>query len=246
MEHGEWPSPGNIAEFTYSKLAHFDLFRGLPFQSFNVGDPDPAVCDLKVYQDYLTYCFIRNNIPRGSKILEVGGGDSRILKYFSSEHECWNIDKYEGLGNGPVGFTSPDYKIVYDFIGSFNPALPGGHFDLVFSISALEHTPDDSLVRSALAEDIERVLKPGGFSFHCLDIVLRPGSGRHWYNTLISYFYEVREVLNPLVGPAEVLSDPRTYFMSEAAYDASWKTILQAPYEAFGLPASYNLLWRKP
>ncbi|MBK8551291.1 MAG: hypothetical protein IPL53_09635 [Ignavibacteria bacterium] len=36
------------------------------------------------------------------KILEIGGGDSRILKHFSKDFECWNLDKMEGLGNGPV------------------------------------------------------------------------------------------------------------------------------------------------
>jgi len=72
----EWPTPGNIAEFSYSRLSSFDLFRGLPFKSYNVGDPDPAICDLKVYQDYPTYCFISRNVPKGSRVLEVGGGDS--------------------------------------------------------------------------------------------------------------------------------------------------------------------------
>src|SRR4029434_2211148 len=79
----QWPTPATIAEFSYSKLSHFELFRGLPFQSYNVGDPDPAVCDLKVYQDYLTYCFIRLTVPPGSRILDVSGGDSRILKFFA-------------------------------------------------------------------------------------------------------------------------------------------------------------------
>ena len=53
------PHQGNIKSFSYSKLSHFQLFRGLPFQSYNVGDPDPAVCDLKVYQDCLVYCYIQ-------------------------------------------------------------------------------------------------------------------------------------------------------------------------------------------
>ncbi len=61
-----WPTPANIAGFSYSKLSHFNLFRDLPFKSYNVDDPDPAICDLKVYQDYLIYCFIRRNVAPGS------------------------------------------------------------------------------------------------------------------------------------------------------------------------------------
>ena len=81
----DWPSPDNIIDFSYSKLSHFKLFTGLPFQSYNAGEPDPAICNLKVYQDYLTYCFIRRNVAPGARILEVGGGDSRILKYFAKD-----------------------------------------------------------------------------------------------------------------------------------------------------------------
>ena len=79
----EWTTPSNIADFSYSRISSFDLFRGVPFKSYNVGDPHPAICDLKVYQDYITYLFITRNVPKGSRILEVGGGDSRILKFFA-------------------------------------------------------------------------------------------------------------------------------------------------------------------
>ncbi len=243
-ENRSWPHPGNIAEFTYSKLTHFGLFRGLPFQSYNVGDPDPRVCDLKVYQDYLVYCFIRRNVPPGSRILEVGGGDSRILKFFSAEYECWNVDKCEGLGNGPIQFTSPHYKIIYDYMGSFNPSLPEAYFDLVFSISALEHTPEDPSIRASIPDDIDRTLRPGALSFHCFDVCLRPG-GQSWVNGLIPHLYRVRKILNPLKDPAEILRDPQTYFMSEAAYNLNWKPIMKQAYSETGFPSSYNLLWHK-
>lgn len=245
MRYDAWPHPGNIANFTYSKLAHFELFSGLPFRSYNVGDPDPVVCDLKVYQDYLVYCFIRRNVPPGSRILEVGGGDSRVLKFFSGEYECWNIDKCEGLGNGPIQFSSPHYRIIYDYMGSFNPALPEAYFDLVFSISALEHTPEDPVIRAAIPDDIDRVLKPGAPSFHCFDVVLRPG-GRHWVNGLVRHLYGVRAILNRWKEPGEILSDPEAYFMSETAYNATWKSILKLSYAENGFLASYNLLWRRP
>lgn len=89
------------------------------------------------------YSFISANVPRGSRILEIGGGDSRILKHFARNYECWNLDPCEGLGIGPVNFSSPDYRIVYDYLGNGSAELPDHSFDLVFSISALEHTPED-------------------------------------------------------------------------------------------------------
>ena len=146
--HAVWPTPATIADFSYSKLSHFELFRGLAFRSYDVGDPDPAICDLKVYQDYLTYCFILRNVPPGSRILDVGGGDSRVLKFLSKEYECWNADKCEGLGNGPIRFSSPIIELsttmsapltascLITILISFSPSL------------ALEHSPRIKLFAS--------------------------------------------------------------------------------------------------
>lgn len=240
-----WPSPENIADFSYSKLSHFDLFANLPFKSYNVGDPDPAICDLKVYQDYLTYCFILRNIPKGARILEVGGGDSRVLKYFSKDYECWNADKCEGLGNGPIKFTSPHYRIVYDYVGTFNPELPDHHFDFVFSISALEHTPEDQAIRVNVLKDMNRVLKPGCPSFHCFDSILRP-AGKSWVNGLIPYLYANAPLQTKNAPLAEIAADPDLYAMSRQAYETNWQPITKDSYEKFGRAFSINLCWIAP
>lgn len=242
MSTPPWPNPDNIQGFSYSKLSHFELFKNLPFQSYNVGDPDPAICDLKVYQDYLTYCFIRNNLPPGSKILEVGGGNSRILRHLSKEYDCWNADKCEGLGNGPIQFTSPHYRIVYDYVGSFNPELPDAHFDFVFSISALEHTPEDQATRVNVLKDINRVLKPGRLSFHCFDAIIRPG-GKSWVNGLIPHLYDHASLLTTNPQLDEIAADPDLYAMSQSAYEANWQPITKDAYDIFGRPFSLNLLW---
>jgi ubiquinone/menaquinone biosynthesis C-methylase UbiE len=245
MLNPNWPHLGNIADFSYSKLSHFPLFRDLPFKSYNVGDPDPAICDMKLYQDYLTYCFIRNNVAPGSKILEVGGGDSRILKIFSDEYECWNVDKFEGLDGGPINFTSLHYRIVYDYVGSFNQELPDAYFDLVFSLSALEHTPDDQTIRVNILNDVNRVLKPGCASFHCFDAVLHP-AGKSWsVNGLIFYIYASTELKTTLPSLDVIAKNPDTYFMSQQAYEINWQLLTNKSYEEYGRAFSLNLLWVK-
>jgi SAM-dependent methyltransferase len=238
-------SPAKIVDFSYSKHSHFKLFRGQPFRSYNVGDPDPAICDLKVYQDYLIYCFIRWNVPPGSRILEIGGGDSRVLRHFSNEYECWNSDRCAGLGNGPVAFSSPHYRIVYDYVGSFNPELPDHYFDFVFSISALEHTSEDETTRANILKDIHRVLKPGCPSFHCLDAIWRP-AGWSWVNGLIPHLYNNAPLQTRSISPDEVMADPDAYVMSRAAYEANWQPLTKDPYEKFGHAFSYNLFWMAP
>jgi hypothetical protein len=242
--HPDWPTPANIAQFSYSRLSCFNLFRGIPFRSFNGDDPDPAICDLKVYQDYLTYCFIRRNVPKGSRILEIGGGDSRILKFFAQDFECWNADKCDGLGNGPIKFTSPHYRIVYDYVGSFNPELPDTYFDFVFSISALEHTPEDQTMRVNVLKDIDRVLKPGSPTLHCFDAILRP-AGQSWVNGLIPYLYANAPVQTRFTPLSEIEADPDTFVMTQNAYEVHWQPSTNESYEKFGRPFSINLFWTK-
>lgn len=58
----------DFQDFTYSKRSHFNQFQR--FGSYSKINPDS--CDLKVYQDLLIYNFITKNLPKGSKLLEIG------------------------------------------------------------------------------------------------------------------------------------------------------------------------------
>ena len=67
---------------------------------------------------------------------------------------------------------------------------PDGYFDFVFSISALEHVPDDNqdYLRD-IWDDIDRILKPGGYSLHCL-LVRRMNRAGRWgrINNVFEFF----------------------------------------------------------
>ena len=128
--------PENFHEFTFSKSSHFQNFRLLPTYRRQT----LATCDLKVYQDLFVYTFILENIPKGAKILELGGGDSRIIDCLKDDYEFWNLDKIEGQGHGPKrAAKAQGFKLVRDYIGNFSTELPEQYFDFVYSISAMEH-----------------------------------------------------------------------------------------------------------
>lgn len=239
------PRPESFCDFSYSKLSHFALFQNLPFCSFDSTAPSPEHSDLKVYQDFLCYLFLENNLPKGAKILEVGGGDSRILKHFSSHFECWNMDKSEGMGNGPIQFHSDRFRTVYDYIGTHNPELPSNYFDCVFSISALEHTPEEPALYPTILGDINRVLKPGAYALHCFDIIFDRPFG-HWVNSLIPFLLQNAPIRSSFKDAETMLRDPDAYYMSRLAFDRCWKNCVGESYESFGKPASVNLLWQKP
>lgn len=238
-------APGHFGEFIYSRCSHFDLFRAqhLDIALFD-RRVDPEDADLKVYQDLLVFAFIMANLPPGSRMLDVGGGESRILEYFKREYECWNIDKLEGVGNGPTELEAKGIKLVRDYMGNFNPELPDGYFDLVFSISTLEHVPqDDPRLFESILADINRVLRPGGYSLHCLDVVWGPG--RVWTNPILHHLYKYARPVTPFVPFEAMTGDPDLYVMSEAYFGKTWQKTTGKTYQEFGKPLSYNILWRK-
>jgi ubiquinone/menaquinone biosynthesis C-methylase UbiE len=239
-------SPVIFESFTYSKLSHFLLFKS---QHYDIElydhEINPKSSTLKCWADMMVFSFIQQNIPPGSKILEVGGGDSRILRYFSKkQYECWNIDKLEGLGNGPKSLQNISYRFVQDYIGNFNQELPDAYFDFVFSISALEHTPpDDPVLFSNIFADLQRVLKPGGYSLHCFDIVIQ--NNKVWTNPLLPYLFEHVNTCNTFIPFETMQHDSDLFTLPEELYQKNWEPITKRAYREFGQPTSYNILWQK-
>ena len=108
---------------------------------------------------------------RGLRLCEVGGGQSRVLRELAKANACVNADKLEGAGNGPKAIPEiPGVEVIPVYLGDFDPRLVGASFDAVFSISVVEHIPDEALAPSFA--DMARILKPGGRLLHAIDIFL--------------------------------------------------------------------------
>jgi len=111
-------------------------------------------------------------------VLEIGVGcNSYFHDAIDADADYWTIDK-QGFYDAVLfqqGLDSRHRATHVDgLLGSFMPELPDRHFDLSFSISALEHSdPTDA---PAICEDLYRVLKPGGLTVHTIDTPLdQPG-----------------------------------------------------------------------
>ncbi len=235
----------NFNDYTYSKKTHVKLFNRFNYShKLHHKHMSFSFSRLKHYQDLLVFAFITQNIPKGSRLLEVGGGDSRLLKYFCHNYECWNIDKLEGIGNGPKRIGPIKYHLVRDYMGNFNKDLPDDYFDIVFSVSALEHVPIDSvsLFRNIL-QDINRVVKPGAYSLHCFDVIAKKNNV--WSNPLLTYLFEKTETCNEFVPFEQMIEDPDLFGLSKIMYYLFWMHRTKKSYSAFGKPVSYNILWKK-
>lgn len=136
---------------------------------------------LKDIQDAFIMDALRG--ANGLTILELGGGDSRILPVLARANTCWNVDKLEGDGGGPLKTRLPkSVRIVRDYMGSHNPAVPDNAFDIVISVSAVEHIPDSAFADAM--RDCHRVLKPGGRMFHAVDLYLFDRLDQHRHATI--------------------------------------------------------------
>lgn len=121
---------------------------------------------LKTAQDM--YVLSRLGDLKGARVLEAGGGNSRVLRVLAENNECWLVDKFEGKGSGPKDMPRiPGVKFTLDYMGTFNPDIPDNYFDTVISISVMEHIPLEKLEDFFI--DCARVLKPGGTMIHAID-----------------------------------------------------------------------------
>lgn len=124
---------------------------------------------LKSVQDVVAYHLLDN--PTGLAIGEIGGGESRLLPVLAAENQCTNIEKFEGRDGGPgEEIEVENVRNVHAFVGEFSEKLEPGEFDLVVSVSVVEHIPNDSL--EGFIRDCRRILKPGGRMIHLVDMYL--------------------------------------------------------------------------
>ncbi len=237
-------------DHTYPKTQQADFLIAHDFDlCFHKKKLSRETMTLRHFMDILVAIFIEQHVPVGGRILEVGGGNSRVLAYFQKEYECWNVDKLEGLGYGPLSLNRSylnEVKLVEDYMGNFNQELPKHYFDFVFSLAALEVLPeDDHLLFENIIADIERVLKPGRFSLHCMNIVLRKQmSTKSWANPIIEVMFQKTATLNDYLSLEQLEQRDDVFCLSQAEYEKRKRKFTQKAYQDFGLMTSCHVLWQ--
>lgn len=137
------------------------------FQWWDTQVASRSFTELKSIQD--AWILSRIGSLNGKRIAEIGGGRSRVLEKLKLTNECWNVEKFQGVGAGPSAIHAQQGVTQIDaYLGDFDPRLPNEHFDVVFSVSVVEHVPPDRL--PAFFADAARILKPGGLLLHAIDL----------------------------------------------------------------------------
>lgn len=145
----------------------FDIIRKREFfECLDLGFGKRSNDTLKGIQDAWTLRQLSGKT--GLRMMEVGGGHSRVLPLLKG-NELWNVDRFEGVGQGPLEAAQQDgVKIVKVFMGDFSSELP--QVDVIFSISVIEHIPVPRYADTFL--DMARCLAPGGSIYHTVDVPL--------------------------------------------------------------------------
>lgn len=148
----------------------YDIIRKAElFDWWEAGLADKNAWHLKGIQDAWIVSELRD--AEGLRICEVGGGDSRVLRRLAEKNTCVNVDRFEGASNGPQDVPEiAGVEIVRSFMGDFDPALADSSFDVLFSISVIEHVADEDV--HVCFKDMARLLKPGGRMLHAIDVYL--------------------------------------------------------------------------
>jgi glycosyltransferase involved in cell wall biosynthesis len=142
--------------------------------------------DLKDVQRPWMVKSILQMIPNGAKLLEIGGGEPKVADALEKlGFDVTIVDPYDGAGNGPQIFSKylreyPQINIIKSYFDKNTPSLTPKSFDCIFSISVLEHVPH--LKIQDVYAGISKLLKPGGCSIHCTDLVIA-GIMADWHDS---------------------------------------------------------------
>jgi ubiquinone/menaquinone biosynthesis C-methylase UbiE len=125
----------------------------------------------------LGYAFVADLVEEHklNKILEVGhGAGSFLFDLFKTEKELWGLDDVvedSMVGEGDLEWMRSEYpevKFIKGLLGDNIKELPDNYFDMVCSVSVIEHIPLNAL--AGAFEVTFRILKPGGIVCHSYDI----------------------------------------------------------------------------
>lgn len=182
--------------------------------------------DLKNVQRPWIVKAILSTVPKGSKLLEIGAGDPKVAQFLNElGYEVTIIDPYDGTGNGPIEYEYfkkqyPNLTIIKNYFENGINLFREGSYDCVYSISVLEHIPNEKMPE--IFQGVRRILKPDGFSIHCVDHVIL-GKGAKEHDKKIRMILNEHNLL-PLFGITlnRLKDDVETYYLSAEGHNL-WK-----------------------
>jgi SAM-dependent methyltransferase len=112
-----------------------------------------------------------------------------LIELIAKDNHCSIIDEYKGFGGGPKFKPKTNNKINFIdcMVGKSQGVIKDQAFDVVFSISVVEHVPTQDL--QGFFTDCHRILKPKGIMLHLIDAYVEDnlGSNQDLWKRIIEY-----------------------------------------------------------
>ena len=194
-----------------------------------------ANLDLKDAQRPWMVKAIVSQVPPGGRLLEIGAGEPFVADILERMgYEVTVVDPYDGSGNGPREYEifrkqCPKIRFVREQFGDGTRGLADRSFDCIYSISVLEHVPDDALGR--VFAGLARFLRPEGRSLHAIDHVHKGAGDEAHYAKLLRMIQGFgREAQELDLMLAAMTLDTETYYLSAESHNR-WRGA--TPYDQF-------------
>lgn len=239
----------DINNFFYSKKNHLEFFRNNNYDVELLGKKtDYRNCDIDEYQNLLVYSFIKQCIPAGSRILEIGDSGSIIFKKIKNNYECWEIRDTEELNRQSY---SSDQKIKIKKFENEHLLSKNSHnyFDFVFSNSAFEKIPynESGTVYNNIIYNLNRFSKPGGYEIHSFAFYLTDESFK--VNNFFYYFfkdnYSSNKTLNNYTELKSISTDTNVYYSEKSSSDSNYIKLRKKFLNKKIKTVSYNFIQKK-
>lgn len=179
---------------------------------------------------------VLGRVRRGGRLLEIGAGDPIVADLLSRlGYDVWVVDPYDGRDGGPAEFDAlrrryPRLHFVRSTFPDGMDSAQEGSFDCVYSISVLEHIPDEAV--ASVCEGILRFSQDGrSWSIHAVDHVLL-GNGAAEHRAKLSHFADAFGVASAELSTMfeRLERDPNAYFLSAEGHNR-WRGA--TPYDQF-------------
>lgn len=189
---------------------------------------------------------IRDLLPQGSRVLDLGGSACEVAGFLKSHCSVTVVDPYDGSGNGPTNPNvyrkrHPEIEVIQGYVDR-NLKVPIQ--DCVYSVSVVEHIEPPFHAETVSA--ISSVLRPGGFSIHSIDLTCAGYKDFLGQNRpLVQSWIKTHGVEIDVQALADdALNDIETFFLSPQMY-LQW--LRDRPYANYPWRkvASLNVVMRK-
>ncbi len=130
-----------------------------------------------------------------ARALEMGAGNNLLFDQLIGEIcDYWMIDDagfYEPKQFAASATKRQNTTFVSGLVGQKLEGAPAGHFDLIFSVSVLEHVPPADI--QSVSDHMYELLAPNGRIVHSLDLPLKYASRRasRWFSALKSSGFDI-------------------------------------------------------